>query len=84
MELPLIGSDARRSVQNILSPNRVQRILLKVTYDMVYHERTYKAVQTRKYSQKSRYANSGFFTSEENNKRIIASYANPFFSMLCQ
>ncbi|TXZ59054.1 hypothetical protein FXE24_01950, partial [Vibrio cholerae] len=45
-----------------LDPNRVQEYL-KCLNDMSYHERTYRSNQTRKYSEKSRLAKVGFFTS---------------------
>ncbi|EGZ6886792.1 hypothetical protein DDO03_17505 [Vibrio cholerae] len=36
---------------------------LKCFYDMSYHERTYPVSKTSKYSEKSRLAKVGFFTS---------------------
>ncbi|HCG5281483.1 TPA: hypothetical protein NJZ31_004623 [Vibrio parahaemolyticus] len=62
--IPWSVVDARRSVQNILNPNRVQEYL-KCLNDMGYHERTYTGRQTSKYSEKSRLAKVGFFTSGE-------------------
>lgn len=48
---PWSVADARRSVQNILNPNRVQEYL-KCLNDMGYHERTYTRRQSSKYSEK--------------------------------
>ncbi|MDW2046792.1 hypothetical protein, partial [Vibrio sp. 708] len=56
---PWSVADAHRSVQNILSPNRVQEYL-KCLNDMGYHERTYRSCETRKYSEKTDFGESVF------------------------
>nr|AKN38973.1 hypothetical protein [Vibrio sp. FF_286] len=38
---------------------------MKSIREMVYHERTYTGRKTSKYSEKSRDANRGFFTSDK-------------------
>lgn len=55
---PWSVADARRSVQNILNPNRVQEYL-KCLLDMGYHEKTYRP-RNRKYSEINRPARRFF------------------------
>lgn len=58
-DFPWSVADARRSVQNILSPNRMQEYLKSIR-EMVYHERTYTGSQTSKFSEKTRLAGRVF------------------------
>ncbi|WP_206742582.1 hypothetical protein, partial [Vibrio parahaemolyticus] len=50
--IPWSVADARRSVQNILIQTEC-REYLKSIREMVYHERTYRSAETRKYFRKT-------------------------------
>ncbi len=57
--IPWSVVDARRSVQNILNPNREQENLKSIR-EMVYHERTYIAVKLVSFPKKP-VLQDGFF-----------------------